>query len=61
MFFFKVASKVGILITINTLTASKSKITFACVYVQESSSSSPPNLIKFNLNDSIWDQEVAYN
>lgn len=52
--FFKIASKVGILLDVDSLTTNKSRITFARVCVQISPSSSLPDEISLNLGDTMW-------
>lgn len=52
--FSKIANKVGIPLTVGSLTASKSRITFTRVCVQISPSSPLPDEISLNLNGTKW-------
>lgn len=59
--FSKIASKVGIPLTVDSLMANKSCITFARVCVQISPSSLLPNEVSLNLDGTIWKQGVVYD
>lgn len=57
----KVASRVGIPLAVDSLTASKARLTFARVCVQVNTSSPLPDTIPINLNGLEFDQEVLYD